>query len=49
MVDGYDELLSRLGAAGVDNQRDQNIPGRRRCYVHDPVGNRIELIDGAAS
>jgi catechol 2,3-dioxygenase-like lactoylglutathione lyase family enzyme len=49
MVDGYDELLSRLGAAGVDNQPDQNIPGRRRCYVDDPVGNRIELIDGAAS
>ncbi|HEV7958427.1 MAG TPA: VOC family protein [Acidimicrobiales bacterium] len=47
VVDDYDGLLSRLSAAGVNNQPDENIPGRRRCYVHDPVGNRIELIDGA--
>jgi catechol 2,3-dioxygenase-like lactoylglutathione lyase family enzyme len=48
MVDGYDVLLSRLAAAGIGNQPDENILGRRRCYVEDPVGNRVELIDGAA-
>jgi len=24
---------------------DDEIPGARRCYVDDPFGNRIELIE----
>jgi predicted enzyme related to lactoylglutathione lyase len=49
IVDEYDDLVSRLSAAGVEIRPDDNIPGRRRCHVDDPVGNRIELIDGASA
>ena len=44
-VSGYDELQNRLGAAGVDVIDDDSIPGLRRCYVADPWGNRIELVE----
>jgi catechol 2,3-dioxygenase-like lactoylglutathione lyase family enzyme len=46
-VDDYDELLARLQAAGIETRPDESIPGVRRCHVDDPVGNRLELIDGA--
>jgi len=44
-VSGYDELQSRLRAAHVLLTEDGSIPGLRRCYVADPWGNRIELVD----
>jgi catechol 2,3-dioxygenase-like lactoylglutathione lyase family enzyme len=44
-VSGYDELQNRLRAAGVTMTDDSSIPGLRRCYVADPWGNRIELIE----
>ncbi|MBA2554361.1 MAG: glyoxalase [Geodermatophilaceae bacterium] len=37
-------LVARLQAAGVDARWDPDFPGYRRCYVDDPVGNRIELL-----
>jgi catechol 2,3-dioxygenase-like lactoylglutathione lyase family enzyme len=40
----YDGLVSRLRAAGVEVTDAADIPGVRRCHVHDPFGNRIELI-----
>jgi catechol 2,3-dioxygenase-like lactoylglutathione lyase family enzyme len=40
----YDELLTRLDAAGVTLTPDTSLPGVTRCYVHDPVGNRLELV-----
>jgi catechol 2,3-dioxygenase-like lactoylglutathione lyase family enzyme len=40
----YDALVSRLRAAGVEVTDAADIPGVRRCHVHDPFGNRIELI-----
>ena len=40
----YDNLVSRLRAAGVAAHEVNDIPGVRRCHVHDPFGNRIELI-----
>jgi catechol 2,3-dioxygenase-like lactoylglutathione lyase family enzyme len=43
-VRGYDALLDRLGAAGVEVVPDDLLPGVRRAYVHDPFGNRIELV-----
>jgi catechol 2,3-dioxygenase-like lactoylglutathione lyase family enzyme len=46
VVDGYDELLERLRISHVVIRPDESIPGRRRCHVDDPVGNRLELIDG---
>jgi catechol 2,3-dioxygenase-like lactoylglutathione lyase family enzyme len=40
----YDVLLNALRAAGISVQPDNNIPGVRRCHIHDPFGNRIELV-----
>jgi hypothetical protein len=37
--------VARLSDAGVAIRPDDAIPGRRRCHVDDPVGNRVELID----
>ncbi|MBO0910181.1 MAG: glyoxalase [Acidobacteria bacterium] len=42
----YDGLIARLGEAGVEASEARGIPGVRRCHIHDPFGNRIELIDG---
>jgi catechol 2,3-dioxygenase-like lactoylglutathione lyase family enzyme len=44
-VRAYDALLERLRAAGVEAAPDDLIPGRRRAYVHDPWGNRLELVE----
>ncbi|MGA9226561.1 MAG: glyoxalase, partial [Mesobacillus sp.] len=34
-----------LSAAGVEYIEDDNLPGANRIYVHDPFGNRIELLE----
>jgi len=41
----YDSLMAALRAAGIEVSEAHNIPSVRRCHVHDPFGNRIELID----
>jgi catechol 2,3-dioxygenase-like lactoylglutathione lyase family enzyme len=41
---GYDGLIVRLREAGVEVVTDDGNPGVTRCDVHDPFGNRIELI-----
>jgi catechol 2,3-dioxygenase-like lactoylglutathione lyase family enzyme len=45
VVAGLDALVDALGAAGHEVRWDDEIPTRRRCFVADPFGNRIELID----
>ena len=40
----YDGLVSKLRAAGIEVDEPNDIPGVRRCHIHDPFGNRIELI-----
>jgi catechol 2,3-dioxygenase-like lactoylglutathione lyase family enzyme len=47
VVDDYEELLIRLSDAGFEVRSDESIPGTTRCYVDDPVGNRLELIDAS--
>jgi catechol 2,3-dioxygenase-like lactoylglutathione lyase family enzyme len=42
----YDALTARLRDAGIETVADDNNPGVTRCYIHDPFGNRIELIRG---
>ena len=42
----YAALVQRLRDSGVEVREPEDIPGVRRCHVHDPFGNRIELIDG---
>ncbi|HUX03458.1 MAG TPA: VOC family protein [Acidimicrobiales bacterium] len=44
-VGDYDDLMVRLEGAGVATRPDEHLEGTRRCYVDDPVGNRMELID----
>ena len=46
LVADYDGFLERLSAAGVAVTPDDANDGVRRCYIHDPFGNRIELIAG---
>ena len=45
MVEGLDDLAARLAEAGCEVRPDTELPGVHRCYVDDPFGNRIELID----
>jgi RimJ/RimL family protein N-acetyltransferase/catechol 2,3-dioxygenase-like lactoylglutathione lyase family enzyme len=47
-VAGYDALLARLAAAGHAAKPAEMPAGGRRAHVHDPFGNRVELIDAEA-
>jgi catechol 2,3-dioxygenase-like lactoylglutathione lyase family enzyme len=40
----YAAFVLRLSKAGVEVNERGDIPGVRRCHIHDPFGNRIELI-----
>ncbi|HQU26544.1 MAG TPA: VOC family protein [Acidimicrobiales bacterium] len=40
----YDAVVARLEASGHATRPDAEVPGVVRCYVDDPVGNRLELI-----
>jgi catechol 2,3-dioxygenase-like lactoylglutathione lyase family enzyme len=40
-------LAAHLRAAGVDVRPNQDQPEGAGCYVDDPFGNRIELVDAS--
>jgi catechol 2,3-dioxygenase-like lactoylglutathione lyase family enzyme len=40
----YLAFTERLRGGGVAVDEVGDIPGVRRCHIHDPFGNRIELI-----
>jgi catechol 2,3-dioxygenase-like lactoylglutathione lyase family enzyme len=43
----YASLIVRLRTRGIPIFQDGNVTsGERHCYVTDPFGNRIELVDG---
>lgn len=42
-----DTVAAACTAAGHEVTWDDNFPGLRRCYVRDPVGNRLELLQPA--
>jgi lactoylglutathione lyase len=47
-VDDLDETLARLAAQGIEPEREPyrvREGGSRLCFVRDPDGYRIELID----
>jgi lactoylglutathione lyase len=50
-VDDLDGLLARLAEAGIEPESAPYAPGGREefriCFVQDPDGYRVELIDGA--
>jgi catechol 2,3-dioxygenase-like lactoylglutathione lyase family enzyme len=45
LVEGLDAMADRLLASGVEVDWDDDFPGYRRCYLHDPHGNRLELLE----
>lgn len=44
-VTGIVEYAARLEAHGVPTEWDDNLPGHRRFYAHDPAGNRLEFLE----
>ena len=46
-VRGLDAWRARLAAAGIPIVEDEALPGWNRCYIADPWGNRIELLERA--
>lgn len=43
----YKGLVATVRAAAIELIFADDIPGVRRCHLHDPFGNRIELMDPA--
>jgi catechol 2,3-dioxygenase-like lactoylglutathione lyase family enzyme len=43
-VSDLDQLAHNLAAQGVSVLWDHALPERRRLYVEDPFGNRLELM-----
>ncbi len=46
-VNGLGDLRDRLAAAGYTLTDDEPLAGYQRCYVADPFGNRMELLEPA--
>ncbi|MGW2280637.1 VOC family protein [Streptomyces sp. NPDC001770] len=44
-VTGIDALADRLAAQGAPVRWDDTLPGHRRFYSEDPVGNRLEFLE----
>lgn len=47
VVEGLNELRTRLEDAGYRTADDAPIDGYRRFHVRDPFGNRLELLEPA--
>jgi catechol 2,3-dioxygenase-like lactoylglutathione lyase family enzyme len=43
-VTGVEELCGLLEASGYPVRRAEDVPGTPQFFVHDPFGNRIELV-----
>ena len=44
-IENIEGLKEHLTATDVEYIEDDNLPGANRIYVHDPFGNRIELLE----
>ncbi|MGW1890246.1 VOC family protein [Streptomyces sp. NPDC002004] len=44
-VTGIEAYAARLVARGAAVTWDDNLPGHRRFYSEDPVGNRLEFLE----
>ncbi|MEU3776513.1 VOC family protein [Streptomyces sp. NPDC032472] len=44
-VTGIEEYATRLGERGATVVWDDDLPGHRRFYSEDPVGNRLEFLE----
>ncbi|THC42099.1 VOC family protein [Streptomyces sp. A1499] len=47
-VTGIQAFAERLASHGADVTWDDGLPGHRRFYAHDPVGNRLEFLEPQA-
>lgn len=47
-VTGIDAYAARLQQYGAPVTWDDNLPGHRRFYSEDPVGNRLEFLEPEA-
>ena len=45
VAEDLDDLCASLRSAGYEVRFDEEVPDVRRCYVDDPFGNRIELME----
>ena len=45
LVNDLDEVVRRLAASGQPVEWDDDFPGFRRVYAHDPFGNRLEFLE----
>lgn len=46
-VKNIEELKRHLAASNIPYNEDGKLPGASRIYIHDPFGNRIELLEWA--
>ncbi|MFD6548350.1 VOC family protein [Streptomyces sp. SAS_267] len=44
-VTGIDAYAARIAAAGAPVTWDEDLPGHRRFFSEDPVGNRLEFLE----
>ena len=44
-VTGIERYALRLEGHGAPVQWDEHLPGHRRFYSYDPVGNRLEFLE----
>jgi catechol 2,3-dioxygenase-like lactoylglutathione lyase family enzyme len=47
-VDDLDALAAHLAASDAPLTWDDSIPNVRRFFIHDPWGNRVELVQAQA-
>lgn len=47
-VADLDRVVARLTDHGIAYRRDVDLPRFRRVFIHDPFGNRIELLQTTA-
>ncbi len=45
VVENIEELKGHLRVKGVTFTEDDLLPGASRIHVHDPFGNRLELLE----
>ncbi|MEH7305378.1 VOC family protein [Neobacillus drentensis] len=45
VVENIEELKGHLREKGVSFTEDDLLPGASRIHVHDPFGNRLELLE----
>lgn len=47
-VTGIEAYATRLAEHGIQVEWDADLPGHRRFYSYDPVGNRLEFMEPLA-